>query len=276
MDLLEPPGRLPRPGARGQDPQPGDAAGADPARLRLPGPRRADRHRAGHHPVRDRARGRPAGLEGHRPGRRPGDRPGGAERPDRRADPGQDDGGHRGPQRPPQHGPAGRRHRRRARAVPGVPHPAVPGQGRQGRPAGLRPRRDAAPADGRPHRHGQVGLPERDDPVDPDDQAARRGQGDPDRPQEGRALAVQADPPPDAPGRRRHEEGRVAAGLGLREDGRALRVPASGRGAEHLSRTTSSGPRRSTRGSRPRTTPSGSGSRPTCRTSSSWWTSWPR
>ncbi len=56
--------------------------------------------------------------------------------------------------------------------------------------------------DGRSHRHGQVGLPQRHDPLHPDDQTARRGEADPHRPQEGRALAVQADPPPDAPGRR--------------------------------------------------------------------------
>ena len=123
--------------------------------------------------------------------------------------------------------------RRGRRAVQGMPDPAVPGQGRQGAAADLRPGRDAAPADGRPHRHGQVGLLERDDPLDLDDQAARRGEDDPDRPQEGRALAVQADPAPDAPGRHRHEEGRVDPGLGLREDGRALRVPAPRRGAEH-------------------------------------------
>ena len=106
--------------------------------------------------------------------------------------------------------------------------PLFLGKDVKGAAAGLRPGRDAAPADGRPHRHGQVGLPERDDPLDPDDQAARRGQDDPDRPQEGRALAVQADPAPDAPGRHRHEEGRVAPGLGLRQDGRAVRVPRAG------------------------------------------------
>ena len=52
-------------------------------------------------------------------------------------------------------------------------------------------------------------------------------------------------PAPDAPGRHRHEEGGVAAGLGLRQDGRALRLPRPRRGAEHPERTTSSAPRRS-------------------------------
>ena len=103
-------------GARGQGPRPGHAAGADPARFRLSGPRRPDRYRPGDHPVRDRARGRAAGLADHEPGRRPGNRPGGAERADRGTDSRQDDRRHRGPQRSPQHGPAGRGDRRHRRA----------------------------------------------------------------------------------------------------------------------------------------------------------------
>ena len=124
---------VPGPGARGQDPRPGHAPGADAARLRLPGPRRPDRHRAGDHPVRDRAGGGPARLADHQPGRRPGDRPGRAERPDRRADPGQDDRRHRGPQRAPGDGQARRGDRgRRRRGIDKLQDPALPGQGRQG------------------------------------------------------------------------------------------------------------------------------------------------
>ena len=41
------------------------------------------------------------------------------------------------------------------------------------------------------------------------------------------------DPAPDAPGRHRHEEGRVDPGLGLRQDGRAVRLPRPRRGPEH-------------------------------------------
>ena len=65
--------------------------------------------------------------------------------------------------------------------------PLFLGKDVKGKPLVVRPGRHAAPADRRPHRHGQVGLPERDDPVDPDDPAARRGEDDPDRPQDGRA-----------------------------------------------------------------------------------------
>ena len=112
------PRAFPDPGARGQDPRPGHAAGAHAARFRLPGSRRPDRHRPGDHSVRDRAGGRAAGLEDHEPGRRPGHRAGGAERPDRGADPGQDDRRHRGPQRPPRRGPAGRGDRERGVEFP--------------------------------------------------------------------------------------------------------------------------------------------------------------
>ncbi len=58
-------------------------------------------------------------------------------------------------------------------------------------------------------------------------------QADPDRPQDGRTLAVQAHSAPDAPGRHRHEEGRIDPRLGLRQDGRALRLPGPRRGPQH-------------------------------------------
>ena len=112
--------------------------------------------------------------------------------------------------------------------------PLFLGKDVRGNAAGRRPGRHAPPADRRPHRHGQERLPERDDPVDPDDAAARRGADADDRPQDGRALAVQADPAPDAPGRHRHEEGRGDPGLGLRQDGRALRLLARA-GVRHIS-----------------------------------------
>ena len=57
--------------------------------------------------------------------------------------------------------------------------PLFLGKDVKGQPLVVRPGRHAPPADRRPDRHGQVGLPERDDPVDPDDQAARRGEDDP-------------------------------------------------------------------------------------------------
>ena len=65
--------------------------------------------------------------------------------------------------------------------------PLFLGQGREGKPLGVRPRRHAAPPDRRSDRDRQVGLPERDDPVDPDDPPPRRGQADPDRPEDRRA-----------------------------------------------------------------------------------------
>ena len=96
-----------------------------------------------------------------------------------------------------------------------------------------------------------------------------------DRPQEGRAVAVQEDPAPDAPGRHRHEEGRVDPGLGLRQDGRAVRAPAPGRGPEHpgVQPARRRGDLRPACG--PRTRRSGRGFRPTCPTSSSSPTRWP-
>ena len=87
--------------------------------------------------------------------------------------------------------------------MPKLRIPLFLGKDVKGTPLGLRPLRHAAPADRRPDGDGQVGLPERDDPLDPDDQAARRGQADPDRPQDRRADAVQEDPAPDEPGRHR-------------------------------------------------------------------------
>ncbi len=125
-------------------------------------------------------------------------------------------------------------------AAPGqVPDSPVPRPGREGEPARLRPGRHAPPPDRRPDRHRQVGLPERDDPLDPDDPNARRGQADPDRPQDRRADPVQAHPAPDEPGRHRHEEGRGPAGLGLRQDGRTIRLSRPRRGPEHRGDTIS-------------------------------------
>ena len=52
--------------------------------------------------------------------------------------------------------------------------PLFLGKDVKGEPAGVRPGRHAASADRRPDRHGQVGLPQLDDPVDPDDRGPTR------------------------------------------------------------------------------------------------------
>ncbi len=80
----------------------------------------------------------------------------------------------------------------------------------------------AAPADRRPHRHGQERVPEHDHRVDAHDPPARRSADAADRPQDGRTEPLQDVAAPDASGRHRHAQGRSHPGLGRREDGRAL------------------------------------------------------
>ena len=65
--------------------------------------------------------------------------------------------------------------------------PDLPGQGRLRQPDGRRPGHAAAPADRRPHGHGQERLPELDHRLDADDPPARRSADADDRPQDGRA-----------------------------------------------------------------------------------------
>ena len=91
----------------------------------------------------------------------------------------------------------------------------------------------AAPADRRPHGHGQERLPELDHRLDADDPPARRGPHAADRPEDGRAEPLQAAAAPDAPGRHRHAQGRGDPGLGRREDGGAVSAAGPGRRAAH-------------------------------------------
>ena len=82
----------------------------------------------------------------------------------------------------------------------------------------------AAPADRRPHGHGQERVPQHDHRVDAHDPAARRGPHAADRPEDGGAQPLSQDSAPDAPGGDRHAQGRGDPGLGGGEDGGALPV----------------------------------------------------
>ena len=110
-----------------------------------------------------------------------------------------------------------------------------PGQGRRGPGDGGEPGQDAAHADRRSHRRGQVGLPQWPDHLDPDPGHTGRGADDPDRPQAGRADHLRRHPAPDHADHHQPEEGGRGAGVGGRRDGPPLRrpgrqrVPARGR-----------------------------------------------
>ena len=80
-------------------------------------------------------------------------------------------------------------------ATPKVAKDKLPlflGKDAEGRPLVYDLADDAAPAHRRPHRHRQVGLPERDHPQPADDAPAGRVPDDPDRPEDGRAVASTA------------------------------------------------------------------------------------
>ena len=85
----------------------------------------------------------------------------------------------------------------------------------------LRPGPDAAPADRRHHRLGQVGLHQRDPVLDPAAGDARRRAHDPGRPQAGRAEPLRGDPAPADAGRHEHEERLARAAERRARDGDA-------------------------------------------------------
>ena len=110
-----------------------------------------------------------------------------------------------------------------------LPHGGQPAVrvARQGhlRQRGLdRPRPDAAPADRRHDRLGQVGLPEHDADLDPAARDPRRGADDHDRPEADRARLLRVDPAPAHAGRLEPEAGRRCADQRRGGDGAPLRA----------------------------------------------------
>ena len=137
--------------------------------------------------------------------------------PHPRADPRQAGRRRRGAEPQPEPGHA-RRHLRRG-AGDREPALGVARQGHLRRRRLDRPRADAASADRRHDRLGQVGLHQRDPHLDPAARDAGRGAADPDRPEADRAELLRVDPAsPDAgrlepeggarrPAQRRHRDG---------------------------------------------------------------------
>ena len=96
-----------------------------------------------------------------------------------------------------------------------------------------RPRDDAAPADRRVDRHGQVGRPQRDADQHPLPRDAGRCADDHDRSEAARARDVRGHSAPDDAGGRRSEEGGQRAALGGARNGRALQDARGLRRAQH-------------------------------------------
>ena len=129
---------------------------------------------------------------------------------------------------------AARRHPRVARGAAGQAPPRGRGRARHRRQGDVdEPRHDAAPADRRRHRRGQVELPQLDHHVDPHALDARPGPHDPRRPQAGRDGPVQPPAPPAHAGRHQPEEGGQRAVVGGAGDGAPLRPARRGRLPRH-------------------------------------------
>ncbi len=200
--------------------------------------RRRERHRpdlgAARHALRAPARAWDEGLEGRRPEGRPLVRAGNDRDPHPRADPRQAGGRRRAPELLAQLRPPRRRLRRPA--ADGQPARGLAREGHLRR-AGLdRPGADAAPADRRHDRVGQVGLHQHDPDLDPAALDARRRAPDPDRPEAHRAQPLRGHPAsahprgvePEGGGRRPAQRG-GGDGAALRAAvGRARAEPARG------------------------------------------------
>ena len=102
------------------------------------------------------------------------------------------------------------------------------GKGIDGDPGLLRPRADAASADRRHDRLGQVGLHQRDPHLDPAPRHARPGADDPDRPEAHRAQPLRVDPAPAHAGRVEPEGGERRPPQRRDRDGAPLRAPRPG------------------------------------------------
>ena len=194
--------------------------------------RRADPPRPGRHDVRVQARRRRQVQQDHRAGRRPVPGDAGRVGPDR-SHSGKVHGRH------PDSQPESRADLdARPARVGGLPPLDVPAhaRARQDHPRRAvrqRPGDDAAPADRRLDRHGQVGQRERDALEHPLPRDARRSPADHDRPEAARARDVRGHPAPaDAGGRRSQARGERAA-LGGARDGRALQDARGRRRPQH-------------------------------------------
>ena len=102
------------------------------------------------------------------------------------------------------------------------PHPAGAGQGRLRPPHHRRPVGNAAPAHRRQHRLGQIRLHQRHHYFAALPLLTRPAPLRDDRPEGGRAAAIQHPAPPGRPGRHRPEEGHSRPALGGQRDGEAL------------------------------------------------------
>ena len=161
--------RLLRRAGEGSPPQ-GQDPGKDLRRLRLQHPRRRNRNRAGHRPVRGRTGSRPAAVA--RSPAWPTTWPSPCACRACASSP-------RSPARTPSASkcPTNERQLVRLREVMEEANgkaqedadPALPGQGRGRQPDGRRPDHAAAPADRRPHGHGQERVPELDHRLDAHD-----------------------------------------------------------------------------------------------------------
>ena len=144
------------------------------------------------------------------------------------------------------------------------------GQGHRGRLHLGEPGQDAAPAGRRFHRIGQVQLRQLDAGVAAVAGHPRRGQDDPDRPEDGGTHAVRRHSAPDHADRHPAEEGRRRAGVAGRGDGAAL----PGHAGQQGSVTSTTSTRRCDPGRSPRRW-AASASTSRIRTSSRSSTSWP-
>ncbi len=180
------------------------------------------------HPLRAPARPRHQGREGRPAPRRPLLRARDDRDPHPRPDPRQAGRRRRGaePLPEPRHA---RRHLRRHPAA-GEPARRLAREGDRRRARLLRPRPDAAPADRRHHRLGQVGLHQRDPHLDPAPLDARPGADDPDRPEADRAQPLRVDPAPADAGRLEPQGGERRPAQRRHRDGAPLRAPLPGPG----------------------------------------------
>ncbi len=204
------------------DDQPADREETEGLRRR--GPRGAGPAGPGDHPLRDRAGHRREGLADRRPGQGPGALAQPGVDPRGRDHPGQELHGAGTAQRQAPVDPA-----LRDPGLAGLQRSQVaadhgPGQGHRRQPGGRRPGQDAARAGGGHHRIGQIGGPERDDPVAAvQGRGARRAPAD-DRSQDAGDVDLRGHPAPAGAGGDRHASGRQRPELVRGRNGAALQA----------------------------------------------------
>ncbi len=204
------------------DDQPADREEAQGLRRR--GARGAGPAGPGDHALRDRAGHRREGLADRRSGQGPGALAQPGLHPGGRDHPGQELHGAGAAQRQAPVDPA-----LRDPGLAGLQRSQVaadhgPGQGHRGQSGGGRPGQDAARAGGGHHRLGQIGGPERDDPVAAvQGRGARRAPAD-DRSQDAGDVDLRGHPAPAGAGGHRHAPGRQRPELVRGRDGAALQA----------------------------------------------------